>query len=102
MTIYLVHHMKPDHFCDGMAGLNKPTVATLANTDVPVRHVEAEDLDTADYQNQGEVWSPNGEARDLIRRKGLRHTSMSVGDVIEDVGAGRFYIVASVGFDLLD
>jgi hypothetical protein len=35
---------------------------------------------------QGENWSPNGEARDLILAKGLRHTSMSVGDVIEDEG----------------
>lgn len=31
---------------------------------------------------QGENWSPNGEARDLIRSLGLHHTSMSVGDVL--------------------
>ena len=44
MTIYLIHCMKPDHFRDGVAGLNKPTVATLANTHMPVRHVKAEAL----------------------------------------------------------
>jgi hypothetical protein len=31
---------------------------------------------------QGEFWSPNGEARSLIKRSGLHHTSMSVGDVL--------------------
>ena len=31
---------------------------------------------------QGEVWSPHGEARNLIQNKGLAHTSMSVGDVV--------------------
>ena len=29
-----------------------------------------------------DIWSPNGEARELIRSKGLGHTSMSVGDII--------------------
>ena len=32
---------------------------------------------------QGEYWSPNGEARDLIRKLGLCHTSFSAGDVIQ-------------------
>ena len=32
---------------------------------------------------QGEVWSPTGEAKDLILSKELRHTSMSVGDAIK-------------------
>jgi hypothetical protein len=32
---------------------------------------------------QGENWSPNGEARNLIERLGLSHTSMSIGDCIE-------------------
>lgn len=31
---------------------------------------------------QGENWSPEGEARDLIQGLGLNHTSMSVGDVV--------------------
>lgn len=35
------------------------------------------------YRNlQGENWSPNGEANTLIESKGLRHTSMSVGDIV--------------------
>ena len=40
---------------------------------------------------QGEVWSPEGEARSMIRRKGLDHTSMSVGDVIR-VGGKTIFI----------
>lgn len=31
---------------------------------------------------QAENWSPNGEARDIIKRTGASHTSMSVGDMI--------------------
>ena len=31
---------------------------------------------------QGEGWSPNGEAKSLLRRLGLRHTSMMVGDCV--------------------
>jgi hypothetical protein len=53
-----------------------------------VAHPEAE-YDIRDYlygELQGERWSPHGEARDLIRSKGLAHTSMSVGDIIEDSG----------------
>lgn len=45
---------------------------------------------------QGESWSPNGEARSLIREKGLSHTSMSVGDVVE-IGE-FFFMVDSMGW----
>ena len=47
-------------------------------------------FNTSDYnrlgqvykQMQGENWSPNGDARRLIARRGLKHTSLSVGDVV--------------------
>lgn len=32
---------------------------------------------------QGEVWSPSGEARNVIDKLKLHHTSMSVGDIIQ-------------------
>lgn len=35
------------------------------------------------FELQGERWSPNGEARDFIKQKGLIHTSFSVGDIIK-------------------
>ena len=50
---------------------------------------------------QGEMWSPEGEARTMIRRKGLGHTSMSVGDIIR-VG-GKTLFVDRMGFkDITD
>jgi hypothetical protein len=42
----------------------------------------ADDIDHVFHTMQGEVWSPNGEARSLIRALGLDHTSMSVGDLV--------------------
>lgn len=50
---------------------------------------------------QGDNWSPNGEARNLIRKLGLKHTSMSIGDLIEDTNTGIFYEVAGIGFNNL-
>lgn len=47
---------------------------------------------------QGENWSPNGEARDLIKGLGLKHTSMSVGDIILDTETGEYHIVDFAGF----
>lgn len=47
---------------------------------------------------QGEIWSPDGEANDLIRSKGLSHTSMSIGDIIVDKKANKTYMVAMMGF----
>jgi predicted MPP superfamily phosphohydrolase len=41
-------------------------------------------LDDIFEMMQGENYSPAGEARDLIRSSGTHHTSMSVGDIIED------------------
>jgi hypothetical protein len=35
------------------------------------------------FQLQGEIWSPNGEARSLIESKDLSHTSFSHGDIIQ-------------------
>jgi hypothetical protein len=46
---------------------------------------------------QGEKWSPLGEAKNLIQQKGLTHTSMSVGDIIEI--KGKFYIACMAGFE---
>ena len=47
--------------------------------------IKADDLEQVFILMQGEVWSPNGEARDLITGLGLKHTSMSVGDIVYDV-----------------
>jgi hypothetical protein len=49
---------------------------------------------------QGESWSPNGEAHDLITSLGLHHTSMSIGDVIRKSN-GTVYVVGMCGFDVI-
>jgi len=45
---------------------------------------------------QGDFWSPQGEARKLITALGLRHTSMSVGDIV--VINSVAWIVMGMGF----
>lgn len=45
---------------------------------------------------QGEFWSPYGEANSLIKKKGLHHTSMSVGDIIK-IG-NKMWMVEMSGF----
>ncbi|SHH52525.1 hypothetical protein [Ferrimonas marina] len=53
---------------------------------------------------QGEMWSPQGEARELIRAKGLQHTSMSVGDIIVrpvDGGEREVFMVDRFGFEMI-
>jgi len=89
--------------------LLRPTVATLEDThtllmtleraEIPRVRKEHESLDDVFAWMQGENWSPNGEARPLIAAKGLFHTSMSVGDVM-DYG-GEYYMVAPLGFELI-
>ncbi len=72
-------------------------VERLSKTHVHLTTVEAATLDDAWAAMQGERWSPNGEARELIQSRGLVHTSMSIGDVLQ-VDGGSYYQVADAGF----
>ena len=63
--------------------------------------VEANTPDEAFTRMQGENWSPNGEARPLILGKGLRHTSMSVGDALVDEATGTYYLCHLAGWDVV-
>lgn len=68
-------------------GLLRPAETRLTWLDIThcrVKQIEANGLDEVYRQMQGEVWSPKGEARELIRSLGLSHTSLSVGDVVKD------------------
>lgn len=71
-------------------------VADLEQTHTLLGAVAMTDLEEIFYKMQGEVWSPNGEARNLITRLGLVHTSMSVGDVVEM--GGKFFVCDVCGF----
>jgi hypothetical protein len=99
---YRIHYMNAEGWRrDFGYGGNIPDCRKLAETHTELRTIEARDLDDVYYQSQGEIWSPNGEARSLIEAKGLRHTSMSKGDVIECLDTGRFYMVAGIGFTMI-
>jgi len=94
---YQVWYMRPEFFGKGITGSAVPNPANLSATHVHLKDIEAEGIPAAYQAMQGEVWSPNGEARELIQSKGLQHTSMSVGDVIID-DVGNVHVVATVGF----
>ena len=102
MTTFRVYYSSIDHFAF-IFGDKLPEVARLGETHTFIRSIELPvsdrpngELETIYSTMQAEVWSPNGEAYDLIARSGASHTSMSVGDVIE-VG-GKHFAVASTGF----
>lgn len=104
MAIFKIWYSKPEHVGDALCGAkpatNMSTHVLLKTIDLPDDRrgpVRSGQLDRIYHMGQGEVWSPNGEARPLIESKGLNHTSMCVGDVIED-DEGDFYLVANVGF----
>lgn len=75
---------------------NIPTLATLKTTHAWVGSIACMDLERIYALMQGENWSPNGEARDVIRVRGLRHTSMSIGDVVK-IG-NEAWMVSFAGF----
>lgn len=54
----------------------------LSQTHVLVGKIAETDPNKIFSMMQGESWSPRGEARDMIEKLGVEHTSMSVGDVI--------------------
>lgn len=72
---------------------------------LPVTHRFVCELDVPRLENvfaqmQGEVWSPNGEATELIASLGLHHTSMSIGDVVQD-DDGVHWMCAHLGWQHL-
>jgi hypothetical protein len=69
----------------------------ITETHTLLGEVDMTDLDEIFYKMQGEIWSPEGEARELIIRKGLNHTSMSVGDVVEM--DGELFVCDRVGWN---
>lgn len=74
---------------------------TLAQTHVLLGSVCCQDPETLFQTLQAEYWSPQGEARPLLEKLGLFHTSMSVGDCIE-YPDGRVLMVSFIGFKELE
>lgn len=55
----------------------------ISQTHVLVGKIAETDPNEIFSMMQGEVWSPRGEARDMIEKLDTGHTSMSVGDVMK-------------------
>ncbi len=84
-----VWYMKPSHFGDLIMGYEwcqqqdmLPDSENLEATHILLGKVSGTNLEALWATLQGENWSPKAEAVDLIRSKGLQHTSMSVGDIL--------------------
>jgi hypothetical protein len=97
-----VYYTKPQHFSKYNWGATTPKLSELTNT-----HTKLWDaLDFASMEEvfvfmQAEHWSPNGEARALIRTLGLGHTSMSIGDVVRNCDTDEYFVCAMLGFEKL-
>jgi len=76
--------------------MEMPTKQNLKNTHVFLGRIREGNLEKVFHMMQGEMWSPEGQANGLIRRKGLQHTSMSVGDMV--LKGGQLYMVDGRGF----
>jgi hypothetical protein len=61
--------------------------------------LHAKDLDDAYTKMQGEKWSPNGVAFQLISQIGVGHTSMSIGDCLYEPYMGEMYQCDIVGWE---
>jgi hypothetical protein len=73
-----------------------PDPANLAATHVRIGVVDEGDLENVYHMMQGNVWSPKGQAWDLIVASRTGHTSMSVGDVV--VVNSKAFLVDRFGF----
>lgn len=76
-----------------------PTSDTLSKTHTKIGSINTVDLNKIFHLMQGETWSPNGEARDIISNSGAGRTSMSVGDIIKMNGI--MHMVDDHGFLVL-
>ena len=95
---YQIWYMKPS-FLRGIVG-NSPDPNDLSATHVHLKDIEADNREDAFDRMQAGIWSPNGEALDLIQSKELQRTSMTIGDVLVDE-ADAVYQVTAIGFNRL-
>jgi hypothetical protein len=85
MPRYHVYYARrPTFHPSGEHGTPPLTGTALCLSHAWLFEIEAVSLDDAFRRMQGENWSPQGEARELLQALGLNHTSMSVGDVLRD------------------
>ncbi|MGM4954858.1 hypothetical protein ACT4MK_05830 [Bradyrhizobium barranii] len=95
---YQIWYMKPS-FLRGVVG-GSPDPDNLSATHIHLKDIEADSQEDALSRMRAENWSPNGEAADLLKSKGLQHTTMTIGDVLVDE-SDAVYLVTGIGFSLL-
>ncbi|WP_426614510.1 hypothetical protein [Bradyrhizobium sp. McL0616] len=95
---YQVWYMKPS-FLRGVVG-SSPDPNDLSATHVHLKDIEADDQEDVLRRMRADIWSPNGEALDLLQSKGLAHTTMTIGDVLVDE-SDAVYLVTAIGFSRL-
>jgi hypothetical protein len=93
---YQVWYMKPS-FLRGIVG-NSPDPNDLSATHVHLKDIEADSREDALDRMQAGIWSPDGEALELIKE--LQRTSMTIGDVLVDE-TDAVYLVTGIGFSRL-
>lgn len=94
---FQVWYFRSNLATEALTGMLVPDPVVLTKTHVHLMDVDADSMEHVFMKMQGEQWSPNGEARHMIRAKNLNHTSMSVGDVL--VGpSGLVYRCDTLGF----
>ena len=108
MATFSVYYMKSEFFGEGIKGYAwlkernlVPDSADLTKSHIFLQLIEARSPEDVYFRMQGENWSPTGDARELIASKGLRHTSMSVGDIVIDHDSRVAYILDRMGFRFL-
>ena len=102
-----IWYMKRSFFRDGIMGVDwliehdmVPNMRTIDDTHEHLGDIRERGFEKVWRMMQGEEWSPRGEARKLIMKKGLGHTSMSVGDVIQQ--GSQLFMVDRAGFRRID
>lgn len=77
-----------------------PTKKTYKTTHKLIGKIKQQNPERIFGMMQGERWSPDGEARTMLGKLGIHHTSMSVGDIIKT--GTRVLFVDRNGFTPLD
>jgi len=88
---WLVFYRKDPTFREDSRLIKKDILDS--GTHAYVKSVDAPNPEEVFRLMQAEFWSPNGEMRDVIRKLGLSHTSMSVGDVIGTHALNRLFLL---------
>jgi len=74
------------------------TLENLLSTHIKIGTISLKKIEEIYIKLQADYWSPSGEANKLIRKLGLQHTSISVGDIIIFPKENKGYVVAGIGF----